>query len=227
MECELSQILKFFENINMKSFAMKFAFTSFFLILIVGCSTVPTVQSPANNTTQIEKDTAYINTITKAPETEHLIMAKRFLHGFSAGEIALNALTKELDRQAVAQPGMTELSRKAFASIDADAFENLAATVYARHLTKNQLTELTNFIESDAGGRFFNQSVKMGLEGKSTNAAEMMKQFTADELIHIMKFAQSETFISMTQKLPIINSELKEEARLLGEAVMRKYLQSQ
>lgn len=210
----------------MKNLAFKFTFTGLFLLLIAACSTVPTAQSPANNLAQMEKDTAYITSITKAPETEHLVTAKRFLHGFNAGEIALNALRKEQDRQAVAQPGMTELGRRAFAEIDAEKLENLAARVYARHLAQKQLLDLANFIESDAGGRFFNQSVKMGLEGKSTNAADMMKQFKADELIQIMKFAQSETFVSLAQKLPTINAELKVEAGLLGQAIMRKYLQS-
>lgn len=211
----------------MKKISSKFTFTGLILLLMVGCSSVPNVQKPADNTAQIEKDTAYITSITKAPETEHLITAKRFLHGFNAGEIALNALRKEQDRQAVAQPGVTELTRRAFADLDAEKFENLAARVYARHLTQKQLLDLANFIESDAGGRFFNQSIKMGLEGKSTNATDMMKQFNANELIQIMKFAQSETFMSMTQKLPTINAELKVEAGLLGEAIMRKYIQSQ
>lgn len=174
--------------------------------VIVACATTPAARGPA---------------------PEHLATAQRFLRSFGAGEIAMAGLQRKLEEDTKDQPGLAELGRRALADIKAEDFENIAAQVYARHLTQQHLADLTRFTESRTGNRFFRGAVGDALEGKSSKVEDMMRQFNADELTEILKFVQSEAFVALQQELPTINRELAEEGQKLGEATMREYIKRQ
>lgn len=175
-------------------------------VLIAACATAPAARAPA---------------------PEHLATAKRFLHSFGAGEIAMAGFRQKLEEETKDQPGLAELSRRAFSDIKPEDFEDLAARVYVRHLTQQHLAELANFTESPTGNRFFRGAISSKLEGKPSKVEDMMREFSADELTQIMKFVQSDAFIELQQALPAINRELAEEGQKLGETTMREYIKRQ
>jgi hypothetical protein len=161
----------------------------------------------------------------QGPDPEHIAIAKRFLHSWGAGKLAMDALQRTLQERAKDQPGMVELMRRAFADVKVEDFEDMAAQVYARHLTRENLAELTRFSESRTGNRFFRVSIAGAMEGKKPD--DLIRQFSADELTEVMKFFQSDAFKALTQALPTINRELGEEGRRRGEAIMRDYVKRQ
>jgi hypothetical protein len=159
-----------------------------------------------------------------APSAEHLAVARRFLRGFGAGEIAMNGLRVELEKQAKDQPGVAELVRRAFVDVKASDFEELAAAVYARHLSQEHLTSLAGFIESKSGGRFFKVAIESAMSGKPADNGEVIRQFDADELTEIMKFLQGESFVALQKELPTINQEMAQDGEKLGQALLTEYL---
>jgi hypothetical protein len=198
---------------------------------IIGCTVTPTPQQTTPGSAQPQSgasaDAKYIAEITAAPGSEHAAMAKRFLHSFDAGGLAMKGLEKELNRQAETQPSMAELTKRALIDIDADDFENLAARVYVRYLNQPQMAELAKFAESEVGGRFMRVSVAQATSGKKVDPQEIMNQFNADQLLFIMKFIQSEPFVAFQQKINIINEDLKKEGEKLGMATMNEYIRKQ
>lgn len=205
----------------------RFIFLIVCSILLLGCSTQSVKNDASVASNAIKADEHYIASITAAPDSESVTMAKRFLHSFDAGTLAMGSLKQELERQATTQPAMSELVKKSLETIDADDFENLAARVYTRHLNLNELTDLAKFTESGAGGRFMRISIDQAIKGIPADPNEVMRQFNADELVQLMKFLQSDTFGVLQQKIPVINAELKEESRKLGETLMRVYINKQ
>jgi hypothetical protein len=165
-----------------------------------------------------------IQAATPAQGAEHLAVAKRFLKGFGAGEIAMNGLRTELEKQAKDQPGLAEMVRRAFVEVDEQDFEDLAARVYARHVSQDHLTSLAGFIESPAGGRFFKAAIEAATSGKPTDGGEMTRQFSADELTEIMRFLQGDSFLALQKMLPTINQEMAQEGEKLGEQLLMEYL---
>lgn len=161
---------------------------------------------------------------TNAPPSVHVVTAKRFVHSWGASDIAMAAFQHSLDNEAKSQPGMAELSRRVFANIKAEDFENIIARVYARHLTQDNLAKLTQFTESRTGNRFFRAAIAADKQGNKT---DIMSQFNADELTEIMKFSQSDAFAAMKQALPTINRELADEGRHMAETAMRDYIKKQ
>jgi len=141
----------------------------------------------------------------------------------------MTALKNKLQQESKNQPGMAEVMRRALGDFKAEEFEDLAAKVYARHLTQDHLAELAQFAESRTGQRFFQTAIAgamKGLEEKAA-AAEFMRQFNADEITDIMKFGQSKVFAALQLALPTINREMGEEGRRLGETKLREYLKRQ
>ena len=161
----------------------------------------------------------------QGPNAEHIAVAKRFLHSWDAGEIAMTAFQREIEQNYKDQPSLTELMQRAFADSKPEDFENLAARVYARHLNEEELTELAQFTESPTGNRFFRMSVGAAVAGKPLSGEDAMRQFNADELLEIARFSQSDAFVALKEALPAINRELGEEGRQFGEAKMREYLE--
>lgn len=137
----------------------------------------------------------------------------------------MNGLQRMLAEDAKKQPGTAELTRRALANFKKDDAENLIAKVYARHLSQAHLAELAKFSESRAGNRLFKIAFANVLEGKKDQ--DMAQLFNADELTEIVKFSQTEAFSAATKALPVINRELAEEGRKLGEAAMREYIKQQ
>lgn len=196
-------------------------------LFIVGCATSKPAGQGVTTLQQSSADAEYIANIIAPPENEHVAVAKRFLHSFDAGGLAMKSMTEEFDRQASTQNALSELVKRSLEGLDADDFENLAARVYTRHLNQQHMTALATFAESNAGGRFMRISIDQALNGKQANPNELMSQFNADELLQLMKFLQSETFVALQQKIQIINAELKAESGKLGEAMMREYIRKQ
>lgn len=163
--------------------------------------------------------------VSQDPNPQHLAAAKRFLHSWDAGDLAMGVFQRELEQAYRDQPGLAELMQRAFADSTPEDFENLAARVYVRHLDQRELSELAQFTESPTGNRFFRMSVGAAVEGKPVNGEDAMRQFNADELLEIAQFSKSDAFIALRQALPTINRELGEEGRKFGETKMREYLE--
>lgn len=162
----------------------------------------------------------------KGPDQENLAVAKRFLHSWGAGEAGMAAFQQNLEQTYQDQPGLAELMQRAFADVTEEDFEDLAARVYVRHLSQQELTELAQFTESPTGNRFFRMSVASAQQGKPVTGEDIARQFNADELTEIVRFSKSDGFVALKQNMPTINRELEEEGRQLGETKMREYLES-
>lgn len=162
---------------------------------------------------------------SKSPEQQNFAIAKRFLHSWGAGEAGMAAFQKNLEETSQEQPGLAELMQRAFADITEEDFEDLAAKVYVRHLNQSQLTELAQFTESPTGNRFFRMSVTNAIDGKPVTGEDITREFNADELTEIVRFSKTDGFVALKEKMPIINRELGEEGRQLGETKMREYLE--
>jgi hypothetical protein len=160
-----------------------------------------------------------------APDAERVATAKRFLHSWGAGEMAMTVLRRTMEKKARKQPGMAELVQRAFSDVKGEEFEDMAARVYARHLSQEDLAALAEFTESPSGNHFFRVAVAGRLDGKSKS--QMMRQLSADELTAAMRFARSDAFTAMKEELPAINREIAEEARKWGRARMQAYLDRQ
>lgn len=202
--------------------------------LILGCSTAPQPNSqikPAPSSkvddAQARADTEFITTMLAAPDSEAMVAAKRFLQSFGAGQLAMQSLTEVMKREAEAHPSIAEVAMRALSSIDANDFENLAARVYARHIPSEHMHALADFTDSETGGRFMRASIDHALSGQKGDTSQLMNQFSADELLQIMKFVQSDAFSAMQAVLPTINAELAQESEKLGQAVMRDYIRRQ
>ena len=203
--------------------------------LILGCSTAPQPTGQAQPTTasskaddaQARADTAFITSMLAAPDSEAMVAAKRFLNSFGAGQLAMQSLKDAMKQEAAANPSIAELAMRALSSIDADDFENLAARVYSRHISSEHMLALVQFTDTDTGGRFMRASIDHALSGQKGDTSQLMNQFSADELLQIMKFAQSDAFTAMQAVLPTINAELAQESEKLGQAVMRDYIRQQ
>jgi hypothetical protein len=163
--------------------------------------------------------------VSRSPEQEHLAVAKRFLHSWGAGEAGMAAFQDKLAQTYQEQPGLAELMQRAFADVTEQDFEDLAARVYVRHLSQEELGQLAQFTESPTGNRFFRMSVASAMEGKPVTGEDIARQFNADELTEIVRFSRSDGFVALKQNMPAINRELGEEGRVLGETKMREYLE--
>lgn len=163
--------------------------------------------------------------VPKAPDSEHLAVAKRFLRSIDAGEWVLLSIQRKIDEDSKEQPGMTELARRVFADLTADEIENVASDIYARHITQEHLLELAQFAETQTGKRFFKIGFDRAFNDTPQSPEEVMRQFNADEIVEIIRFGQSDAAAEMKQELPAINQELSQTARELGEKKMKEYLE--
>lgn len=163
--------------------------------------------------------------VAQDPTPQHLAVAKRFLHSWDAGDVAMVAFQRTLQQNHQDQPGLVELMQRIFAEFKAEDFENLAARVYVRHLNQEHLAELARFTESPTGNRFFRMSVGAALEGRNMSGEDAMREFNADELLEIAKFSQSDAFLALKEALPTINRELGEEGRRFAEQTVREYME--
>ncbi len=157
------------------------------------------------------------------PDPIRLADAKRFLHSWGAGELAMAGFNRALDGKPA---GYVELAHRAFADVTPADFEDIAAKVYARHLSQKSLAGLANFAESPTGNHFFKVTIANAVKGKAKKRSnrEILKQFNADELTKIMKFVQSDAYAEMKTELPTINRELGKAGKKLGETKMREYI---
>ncbi len=158
------------------------------------------------------------------PDAGHLAVAKRFLHNIDAGEWALLSIRLKIDEDSKNQPGMAELTRRAFADLTPGEIEDMISEIYARHVTREHLLELAQFAETKTGKRFFRIGFISVLNNTHQNTEEVMRQFNADELSEILRFSQSEAALALTRQLPTINEEVSEAARKMGEDRMREYI---
>src|SRR5690349_18876728 len=94
-------------------------------LLVAACASSPPPAKTSSAPTSTPRTAP-----SRPGDSAHLVVAKRFLHGFGAGDIAMAGLKKELENQAKEQPGMAELVRRAFVDVKPEDFEDLAAKVY-------------------------------------------------------------------------------------------------
>ena len=162
-------------------------------------------------------------------EDEHLAAAKRFIHSMGAGEFAMIAMKQQMEMKSKDMPeSFKEVIHHALAEIKAEDFEDMAAQVYKRHLSRDHLIVLSEFAESPTGSRFFKTAFASVLEGKQGKQGkgpmDIMSQFNADETAQIMKFAMSDAFTAMRNVQQTINREMAEEGRKFGEGIIKAYL---
>jgi len=162
---------------------------------------------------------------TYTPDSQSIAYAKQFLHSWGAGEIAMASFERRMKQEENTQPGMAALVRRAFAGTTTDDFENIAAPVYARHLSKSDLAALARFTATRAGNRFFRVAVAGALKHQKTK--DITRQLTADELAAAVKFAQTGAFKAMKRELPTINREMAEAASRWGKEKMQAYINNQ
>jgi hypothetical protein len=174
-----------------------------FVSLISACSTTP---------------------VAHGPGPEHVATAKRFLHNVGAGELAMIGFKRKYLELATEQPGMSELIRRAFADFKAEDFEDIAAQVYARHLSHEHLIEIAQYTEMPSINYFFRVIFENIASEKPLSNKELISQFSAEQLTDILKFSQSDSFIAMNKSLPEINRELSQASRQLGESRVRDYI---
>ncbi|MCB1616225.1 MAG: hypothetical protein KDI30_09450 [Pseudomonadales bacterium] len=138
--------------------------------------------------------------------------------------MALISMQMEIERIADDQPGLAELMHRAYANIKEEDFEAVAATIYARNLSYEDLKELAYYAEKPAVNRWFRVIFSELVKGAALNERDIIRQFDADEIVDIMRFSQSESFARMTKALPKINRELSLAGKELGESVMKDYI---
>jgi hypothetical protein len=214
-----------------------FAHSSFYLLLLtvvltVGCGGGAAVrqtkaEQPAAASRQSQSDMRTVgqpaNEVQNSPG---FAAAKRFLTSWGAGDIMRIAFERALNQARNEQPGMAELAQRVFADFKIEEFEDIAAGVYAKNLSEDRLNALARFSETKPGRHFFTAMTTAAVEGKSIDQT-LMREFNADELTAILKFGESPEFHELQAKLPVINKELSEEGRRVGQKKMREYLQRQ
>jgi len=148
------------------------------------------------------------------------------MQNINAGGLMSTVFNREIEKETAKNPGVGEVMRRAFNNIQIDDFENLGAKVYTRHMSKPALEEMKKFTEGPVGGRFFRSVFAYIAESKPIDTTEVMRQFNADELTALLKFTQSDAFLEMQKKLPIINKDMEVEGEKLGEKVVKAYLKN-
>lgn len=165
--------------------------------------------------------------VVKVPSAEQEATAQRFLNQVGVGELAIRGYRDELQRMAREQPGMAELVERVFADFKPRRFEQMAATVYARHLSLEHLSELEQYSRRPAIKRFFAVIFEAIASGEPVDNQALMRQFNADELTEIMRFSSSESVTALKQVQAQINQELSEASRQYAEAAFARYMKQQ
>jgi hypothetical protein len=204
---------------------MCFAYLRFASLLLVfcvvgGCGGQPALRQattvPAAVTTPVKPTS----------DSASVAAARRFLTSWGAGELIQIGFERAMEEQRNNQPGMAELAGRVFRELKTPELEDIAARVYARHMSLEQLTELAKFTETPLGERFFRVATAAALDSKNSDHPAIMRKFNADELTLILKFSQSDVFRALQAQLPAINSELKEEGSKFGAEKLREYLRT-
>ena len=204
---------------------MCFSYLRFASLLLVFCSVCGCGGQPALR--QATTAAASVTTSVKpTSDAGGVAAAKRFLTSWGAGELIRIGFERAMEQQRNDQPGMAELARRVFGELKTPELEDIAARVYARHMSLEQLTELARFTETPLGERFFRVATRLALEGKSSDPQAMMRGFSADELTLILKFSQSDVSRALQAQLPAINSELAQEGSKFGQEKLREYLRT-
>ncbi len=138
--------------------------------------------------------------------------------------MAFEALRRNYERNAAEDAVIAQIARQALADVTAEDFENLVADVYVRHLSQQHLSDLADFTETSTGNRFFRTAFGYVREGKEIPRDEFMRQFSAEELVFILRAAESEAFVALGDALPRINEELAIAGQRFGERKLREFL---
>lgn len=188
------------------------------LFFVVGCETTHYAPQPVPQQSQQRLN---------QQDPQHVATAKRFLNNIGAGQVMLDVTLAEFDSMALKQPGLADLAQRSFADVTVDDFEMMAAPVYARHLSHENLAELEQLTQKPELKRFFATVFSAHRSEMPFDEEALMQQFNADELIGIMKFSMSESFQNMHKMAPKINHDLARAAAAFGEATMRDYVSQQ
>ena len=158
-------------------------------------------------------------------ENGRTLIAKRFLRNVGAGQLAMSSFRKTIEKEAVDNPGIAELSNKVFADVNEEAFITLASDVYSRNLSSDDLEELANFSESPTIKRFF-AVIFDRIATEQPVDRSVFKQFNSDEILEVMKFSVSGSFTRMSAALPKINKELSMASASYGQELFRNYMKT-
>ena len=121
---------------------------------------------------------------------------------------------------------VAEIAQRVYGDITAEELLDTVAPIYARHISQEHLAELTRFSESWIGVKFYRLFFTQSFDDKAHMAnVEMMSHFNADEIIAIMRFAQSDAFIASKQAEPAIESDLTDALHQFFKAKLREYLE--
>ncbi len=190
-------------------------------ILMISACTTPSNQTSTTKQSHIATEPS-IN-------PEHIATAERFLVNIGAGELAMASFEQQLEIMAIEQPGMSELVQRAFkeANVGPHIVVQIASKVYAKHLSHGDLLQLEQYSQQPEIQRFFRSVFDSIVNGTPPNNAEIMNQFTADELVSLLQFSQSESFLKLNQSFPIINREMTEEAQRFRNELIQQYIDRQ
>ncbi len=192
-----------------------------------GCST----NTPAPTTEQAQAKPSIYDfnpkPVDQSVDAEHLSTAKRFLRNVGTAELFMLGVQREFNKLDKEQPGLAELTRRAFADFKPETFEVLAARIYAQNLSHEHILEIADYTETPTIKKFFRLIFAEVGQGRALDNKKIMKQFNADELTEIVKFSLSKGFIAMKKALPQINTEIEIESRELGRNIVQEYIKKQ
>ncbi len=172
--------------------------------------------------------TTQANTTNMAEPLPHSVLAaKRFMSNAGAGNLAMFALQKEMNKLSVEQPGLAELTRRAFADVKQEDLDLFLAKIYARHMSFEDLNKLAESSEKDSIKRFFHYIFDSLKQEQKFSKADFTKQFNADELTEIIKFSQTDSFRTFTEVSSQIKEEIRTSSYALGQKLLQDYIDKQ
>lgn len=191
------------------------------------CSTAP-VTRPNNNKNEraniTKPDDSESANIVK-PDDDSVYFAERFMSNVGMGKIILDGLKKGMREQKIEDPALAVFVEKAFADAKEEDFIFLIASVYARHVSKEDLIELSRFSESPTIKRFF-MAVFDKLINQQRVDDTILQQFNSVEIEEIIAFSTSSSFERMNNALPIINKELHQAGANYGRELIINYMKT-
>lgn len=144
------------------------------------------------------------------PDPEHLAAAKRLMRALSLGLNTSLSIEQELKRLSVKEPDKADLLMQAYAGLTPDVIQNIAAPIYARYLTTEELNEIADFAESPPGQLFVRSSLREKLSGQTESDDALTRKMNVDDLTIAARFGQSDVFKTYTRQAPKIKNDLSE-----------------
>ena len=197
------------------------------LLFVVGCETAPPRPQAATPLPQAAPPQQQTLPRQNQQSPEHVAAATRFLNNIGVGQALLETMKSDMELEAINQPGLAEVAQRSLANVTADDYELIAARVYARHVSMDDLLELDRLTQKPEIKQFFDMAFSAHKTGIPMDEAESMRHFNADEIIEIMKLSMSESFNNMNKIKPKIDRDLARALDAFHEAAIRDYVSQQ